>query len=215
MEAAHFTVAAALRLGAKVCEPYPCICGSIQDSLGLHALFCKRIPSFGRQSRHAAINDLIQRGPAQGGCPATREPAHLDRDNGKRVDGLTVMPFSMGKCAIWDFTCPDTFARSYRNQVLSNPGGSAKEAERKKSNKYQKFSPEFLFMPVAVETSGVFGETALKFTKEIYNRVRRATGEVRSTHFLRQRIAVEVPRGNARSIMSLVSIGSTTNWADA
>ena len=70
-------------------------------------------------------------------------------------------------------------------------------------------------MPVAVETSGVFGEAAPKFTKKIGVRIRRATGEARSTHFLRQRIAVEVQRGNARSIMSSVSMGSATNSADA
>ena len=209
MDPAHFTIAAALRLGTRICLPFICACGSTQDPLGLHALSCNTCSAFGRQSRHAAVNDLLVRALNQAGCPSTKEPSHLIRDDGKRVDGATVMPFAFGKCVIWDFTCSDSYAISYRRLNLAKPRGAAKEAERKKSIKYSRVTPEFVFKPVAVESSGIFifWDGALNFTREIGQRLKAVSGESRSTTFLRQRISVEVQRGNAISILSAVSSG--------
>ena len=40
------------------------------------------------------------------------EPSGLDRGDGKRPDGITVNPYSRGRCLIWDATCVNTFASS-------------------------------------------------------------------------------------------------------
>ena len=50
-------VAIALRLGAEVCRPHRCRCGSVTDSNGYHALTYKF--SAGRHPRHTALNDII------------------------------------------------------------------------------------------------------------------------------------------------------------
>ena len=48
-------VAVGLRLGADICEPHTCPCGSFVDSRGTHGMSCRS--SAGRQSRmHAQIN---------------------------------------------------------------------------------------------------------------------------------------------------------------
>ena len=52
-------VAVGLRLGSAICEAHTCPCGAMVDSLGQHALSCKKHP--GRLQRHARINDLIHR----------------------------------------------------------------------------------------------------------------------------------------------------------
>lgn len=45
------------------------------------------------------------------------EPTGLDRDDGKGPDGATIVPWSMGKFLVWDFTCSETYAASYINKT--------------------------------------------------------------------------------------------------
>jgi len=45
--------------------------------------------------------------------PAVKEPAGLSRDNGKRPDGVTLLPWAKGKPLAWDVTVPDTYADSH------------------------------------------------------------------------------------------------------
>ena len=56
------------------------------------------------------------------------------------------------------------------------------------------------FVPVAIETSGVWGEEALNLVTEIGRRIAELTHDPRSTVFLRQRISVAVQRGNAACV---------------
>ena len=46
----------------------------------------------------------------------------LDRGYGKRPDGMTVFPFSMGKCLILDCTCVDSFSHSALALTATEPG---------------------------------------------------------------------------------------------
>ena len=50
-------VAVRLRLGCAICETHSYLCGATVDSLGQHALSCKKNAS--RVQRHAWLNDLI------------------------------------------------------------------------------------------------------------------------------------------------------------
>ena len=52
-----------------------------------------------------------------------------------------------------------------------------------------------------VETSGVLGEAAVDFTRDLGRRLCKATGEPRSREFLFQRISVAVQRGNAAAVL--------------
>ena len=54
--------------------------------------------------RHNVLNDVIHRGLIKAGYPSVKEPAGLSRDYGKRPDGVTQIPWAMGKCAMWDVT---------------------------------------------------------------------------------------------------------------
>jgi len=83
-------VAVGLRLGTAICEAHTCPCGATVDSLGRHALSCKKHP--GRVQRHARINDLIHHSLILAEIPATKEPQGLSRNDGKRPDGLTLVP---------------------------------------------------------------------------------------------------------------------------
>jgi len=50
-------VAIGLRLGANLCIPFTCSCGSQVDARGSHGLSCVR--SAGRHLRHSPVNDLV------------------------------------------------------------------------------------------------------------------------------------------------------------
>ena len=78
----------------------------------------------------------------------------------------------------------------------------ADQAERHKSDKYPNMDPNmYLFAPVVIETSGVFGNQILSFLKDVACRLRKVSGEVKSFPYLLQRLAMAVQRGNAVSVL--------------
>ena len=173
-------IAVALRLGAPICEPHLCrLCNRPVNTLGHHALSCKK--SAGRFTRHGQLNDLVKRGLSAAGIPSVLEPLGLDRGDGRRPDGLTTFPFTSGKCLAWDATCSDTFADSVLLASAVKPGAAARAAEARKLHRYASLTPQYLFVPLAVETSGVTGPASSTFIKDIGRRISAATGEGRET----------------------------------
>ncbi|KAL5500326.1 hypothetical protein EMCRGX_G011871 [Ephydatia muelleri] len=59
----------------------------------------------------------------------------------------------------------------------------------------------YLFAPVVIETSGVFGKQTLLFLKDLACRFCKVSGEVKSLPYLLQCLAVAVQRGNAVSVL--------------
>ena len=190
----------ALRLGAPICEPHKCRCGRLVGSLGHHGLACRL--NEGRQPRHYALNDIVKRSLKAAGVPSWLEPVGLDRGDGKRPDGLTVFPFTEGKCLTWDATCVDTFCKTAINDSALTPGTAANKAEDRKRKVYNSLQDRYRFEPLAIETTGVYGKSSSKFVSELGRRITGSTGEKRETHWLRQRLSVAVARGNAASILA-------------
>ena len=77
----------------------------------------------------------------------------------------------------------------------------AEEAERRKKTKYAHLGVNHFFIPVAIETLGVFGPEARSFIKDLGHCIANTTLEPLSPHHLWQRIAVAVQRGNAAAIL--------------
>ena len=197
-----FRIAIALLIGAAVCEPHSCRCGQRMDSRGLHGLSCKF--SAGRHPRHAALNDVIRRALQSAGIPSILEPVGVDRGDGKRPDGLTVFPFSEGRCLCWDATCIDTFADSHVNNSAMSAGCAASTAEESKRRKYASLAARYQFEPVAVETTGTYGKTTDTLISKIGRRISDCSGDQREKFWLEQRIGLAVQRGNAVSILTSV-----------
>ena len=106
-------IAVGLRLGTPLCGPHQfCNCGQDVDSTGRHGLSCKY--SKGRSFRHAALNNIICRALSSANIPSQLEPPGLSRVDGRRPDGVSIMPWSAGKPLVWDATCSDTFVASYQ-----------------------------------------------------------------------------------------------------
>jgi hypothetical protein len=188
-------LAAGMRLGSNVCEPHTCPCGKLVDARGLHSLSCRR--SAGRQQRHSSLNDTIWRALRRAGVQSTKEPLGLLREDGKRPDGVTLIPWSKGKCLAWDVTVPDTYAASHIRQTSIIPASAADKAAEIKKTKYQSICQTHIFTPVAIETSGVMNQEAVDFLRNIGQRIETETGDRKETAYLFQRVSVVIQRGNA------------------
>jgi len=76
-------------------------------------MVCRK--ALGRIARHHALNDTVWQALNSAGVPATKEPTGLCRRDGKRPDGLSLMPRQQGKPLIWDITVASMLANSYVN----------------------------------------------------------------------------------------------------
>ena len=113
-----------------------------------------------------------------------------------------MFPFKSGKALIWDATCTDSFSPGNVISSAVDPGSAARAAEERKVVKYASLTDRFLFVPVAVETSGVLGPLSLCFLKDIGHLAANARHEPRELEWLLQRVSLAVVRGNAHAILS-------------
>ena len=196
-------ISSALRLGADVCEPHKCICGVEVDSTGVHALSCER--SAGRHSRHSALNNIIHAALTTCNIPSSLEPKGLLLHDEKRPDGLSLIPWQRGKCLLWDATVTDTLAPSHLRLSSVSAGTAANKAAVGKTRKYSELLRAYHFVPVAIETLGVFGDEAAMLLREIGRRLISTTKDTRQFSYLKQRVSVAIQRGNAASILGTVA----------
>ena len=167
-------MAVGLRLGVALCRPHSCQhCGAAVDQSGLHGLSCRF--STGRHYRHAALNEIIHRALTTSHIPSRLEPTGLDRSDGKRPDGITMVPWKNGT--------------------------SQAEDRKKVKYSYMEGHPGICFTPIVYETSGVVGPLSLIFLRELGHRLSATTGDTKSYSYLLQRLSVAVQRGNAASII--------------
>ena len=201
MDDSTFQIAVSLHLGLAFCKPHSYHhCGCEVTAFATHGLSC--VKSQGRYHCHSSLNDIIHRAFGASRIPSRLEPSGISRSDGKRPDGATLVPWKCGKLLVWDATCVDTYAPSYSRVASQEAGAVADQAEKRKSDKYSNMDPNmYLFAPVVIETSGVFGKQTLSFLKDLACRVRKVSGEVKSFPYLLQRLAVAVQRGNAVSVL--------------
>jgi len=79
-----------------------------------------------------ALNDLIARGFASAGFPVTKESTGLFRTDGKRPDGLTLVPRQNGKALCWNVTVTCPLADSYVAGAAREAGSAAELAAARK-----------------------------------------------------------------------------------
>ena len=188
-------VAVGLRLGLDLCVPHTCRCGAQVDAQGLHSFVCKRAP--GRTSRHHALNDIVWRAFISSGIPASKEPTGLTRLDGKRPDGLTLIPWQGGKPLTWDVTVVSTLADSYVDTAAQGAGSVAEMAAGRKSLKYAELARNYFFQPIAVENLGPVNISAMEFLSELGRRLSGLTGEEKESAYLFQRVSVSIQRFNS------------------
>ena len=81
-------------------------------------------------------------------------------------------------------------------------GSAAENAEARKTTKYADICRGIDFVPVAIETSGVWGKEGWALVKELGRRISAEKKEARATIWLRQRISLAIQRGNSFSVLA-------------
>jgi len=200
-------IASGIRLGTALCEKHTCKCGVIVESNGHHGFSC--VKGAGRQHRHGMLNDVIWRAFTRAKIPAIKEPNGLSRSDGKRPDGVTIIPWHSGRCMAWDVTVPDTFAASYEHLTSQIAGAAAEKAARNKETKYAAITQSHHFVPVAVETAGSWHTESLQFVRELGGKISAATGDQRETSHLLQRLSVALQIGNSLSVLGTTDCNNT------
>ena len=147
------------------------------------------------------MNEVVKRALGSIGVPTVLEPRDLTRKDGKRPDGKSLIPWSNGKTSVWDVTVTDTLASTYVSASSQNAGAAAAAAETRKYTKYSHLSTNYNFIPIALETFGAWGKDTEQLFSEIGRRIRLNSGEPKTMEFLRQRISIELQRGNAASVL--------------
>ena len=81
----------------------------------------------------------------------------------------------------------------------------ATTAEHKNTLKYAQLLDQYYFVPIALETSGVFGRCAWDFFASLARRCRPL--DARHGQHVKQQISVAIQRGNALSINGTLEKG--------
>lgn len=198
-----FRISVGLRLGMPVVGEHTCAgCSKKVDIYGLHGLCCNK--SVGRLSRHGQINDIIMRSLRSANIPSVLEPNGVCRADGKRVDGMSLVPWKAGRPLLWDATCRDTMAESYIDRTASRAGSAAELGEKVKQKKYEELSQQFIFVPFSVETFGPWGSESKRLMKEISLKIKNKNAH----SYLIQKISLAIQRGNSASVLSTLPVGT-------
>ena len=127
MDNATMRISMGLRLGLPLCQSHTCQhCGAEVSQFATHGLSCRK--SAGRHHRHSAVNEIIHRALVSAHVPSRLEPSGLYRSDGKRPDGISIVPWKCGQLLVWDAMCLDTFAawkRVLRPSKTTPPSFSA------------------------------------------------------------------------------------------
>lgn len=109
-------VVAGLCLGSTFCHPHAFQhCEAEEDHLATYGLSCTK--RGGCHHHHSAINDILYHALLSALAPSRLDPSGLLRLDGKRPDGITMIPWRNGKFLVWDTTCPDTSAQLYHDNA--------------------------------------------------------------------------------------------------
>ena len=195
-------IAVGLRLGSRLCLRHSCRCGATVDEFGHHGLSCQR--SVGRVSRHDALNETIRRALVSANVPARLEPKGMLEADRRRPDGMSLVPWKHGKALTWDVTVVDTVALTHVVDSAGRAGSAAENAEKKKTEKYSDLGSQYLFYPVGLETFGTWGPSATDLLEAVGRKMAEQSGESRSVQFFKQRISIDIQRGNCYCVLGTV-----------
>ena len=146
------------------------------------------------------MNDIIKCALSSAGFDAVLEPVGLDRGNGKRPGGMTVFPFSRGRCIIWDCTCVDFYSPSALALTATESGSASRSAEVRKNLKYEGLCDRYILQAITIESSGVFGHDTSSFISRLGHLTSSISSERCKAEFIRQRLSLATVHGNAQSV---------------
>ena len=121
------------------------------------------------------MNDLVTRAFTSASILSSKEPHGLVRLDGKRPEGLTLVPWKRSKPLAWDVRPVCTMADSYVARVA---GAAAERAAELKIARYSRLGDKCIFQPIAVESFCPLNETACQFLRATRSIERISYGNV-------------------------------------
>ena len=127
--------------------------------------------------------------------------------NAQRPDGVTMIPWEMGKQLVWGVTVVDALAPSRFNQGSScNLGTTVTDAEARKIENFRELIDiGYNFQLMALEVQGFLGESSEVFITRLCKMLCRSHDDQRAGSFLKQRISMALQIGNAACVLGTVS----------
>ena len=98
--------------------------------------------------------------------PSVLKPPGRSRTDGKRPDGLTLIPRQRGKSLTWDVTVKDTV-----DLTSVKAGGAAENAATRKEGKHVDLQQTYTFILLAFETLGPINVKGEEFLQELGHRL--------------------------------------------
>jgi hypothetical protein len=198
-------IAFALRIGSEISHPHICICGSQVNKWDHHGRLCLKCA--GRIPRHSALNGILKRIFPSVNILYIVEPDGLLRENGKRPDGVALIPWKRGRTFVCNVTCVDTLAVTHLNCCSRRSSSADLSAEKLKHSKYSRIKESHNFIAFSVETFGPWSADA-KENKDLSKLLFEKSGVSQSPTYFQQRISIAVQRGNAASVLRAVAKSS-------
>ena len=103
--------------------------------------------------------------------PSSKEPQGLCRSDGKRPDGLTLVPWQSGKSLVWDVTVVCSLADSYVASASREASSVAELSASKKMDEYTGLATVYHFQPIAVEMLGPINVSASYFLAALAKKI--------------------------------------------
>jgi len=108
------------------------------------------------------------------GVIVTKKPVGLARQDGKRPNGATLIPWQRGKPLTWDITVVHTLADSFVSMTARSGGAAA----GRKTAKYDLLvQTGHLFQPITAEALGPLNESSITFFSELGRKTVSISGD--------------------------------------
>ena len=95
----------------------------------------------------------------------------MTRTDGKRQDDSNLVPWSAGKCVLWDVTIADTMVPSYAAISSVSATLVAEQSFARKLAKYSELAISHIFVSIATESFGLICAEAITFLSELERRI--------------------------------------------
>ena len=188
-------IAIGLRLGGPLCVPHSCCqCGAQVDKFGRHGLSCRK-----KGEHYIEVSNILR------DCLNTVRVDHYElsdysESNRNSSEGTKLTPWRCGQSLVWDIAVVDTFAPHHSSLIGDGPGAVANRIETVKTVKQLGLLSTHCYIPLVIETTGMFGTETAKFFKEIARRMRLISGDSGEHSLLLQKISIAIQCGNAAAI---------------
>jgi len=127
----------------------------------------------------------------------------LTRDE-KRPNGLPLGPWYKGLNLLWEAIVVDSFSLCHYKNSNNYTGTTATDPDIAKWQKYDDLLNNYYFHPVAMEITGVYGQSFSPILSGLAKKLVDMSGDPKEQQWLHQHLYLPVARGNRGNVASIL-----------